>query len=150
MLSKFHFHFVSPICNVNAIVLIALSLLTIDCFKNTHNIKKVHAHTFYFRNLFESNSTIIPIAVMKCLILAILFVAIISLVPAYAQIGPSLTGTCASIGYSTSCCPVNAPNCQATDGNCRCGSNCHTFGDCCSDVSCPSSKQYCNTHSVIV
>ena len=88
--------------------------------------------------LFKSNSTML-IAVLKCLILAILFVAIVSLVPAYTQIGPSPTGTCASIGYSTSCCPRGG-HCQATDGNCGCGSDCHLFSNCCSDVACPSSK----------
>ena len=50
---------------------------------------------------------------------------------------PALTGTCASIGYSTACCPPDR-NCQASDGNCQCGAYCHIHGDCCSDVYCPS------------
>ena len=48
-----------------------------------------------------------------------------------------MSGTCASIGYSNTCCPPRI-NCQATDGNCHCGADCHKFGDCCMDAHCPS------------
>ena len=51
----------------------------------------------------------------------------------------SLAGTCASIGYSTACCPPGA-NCQAADGNCFCGVDCHIYDDCCTDVNCPERK----------
>ncbi len=50
-----------------------------------------------------------------------------------------LTGTCASIGYSTACCPPGAV-CRATDGNCMCSAECHFMGDCCPDVQCPEGK----------
>ena len=69
---------------------------------------------------------------------AMCVIAIVS--SAAAQImQPSLTGTCASIGYATACCPPGA-QCQASDGNCNCGADCHGFGDCCSDVHCPARK----------
>ena len=85
--------------------------------------------------------------IMKWMIPAGVFIAL-SLTPAYAQpplpSTPMLTGTCASIGYSTSCCPQssNRDICQASDGNCNCGHDCHLShnNDCCSDVACPSSK----------
>ena len=77
---------------------------------------------------------------MKWIIVASVFIAA-SLVPIYAQNagGPAITGTCASIGYSTTCCPWGG-NCQASDGNRGCGSDCHVFSECCSDVACPRSK----------
>ena len=56
---------------------------------------------------------------------------------AAAQQNAMLSGTCASIGYSTACCPPDM-NCQAADGNCQCGADCHTLVDCCQDVHCPS------------
>ena len=57
---------------------------------------------------------------------------------------PNYSGTCASIGYSTKCCPPEE-NCQASDGNCRCSTDCHNeyLDDCCEDVFChPGSMQY--------
>ena len=50
---------------------------------------------------------------------------------------PEYSGTCASIGYSTKCCP-SEENCQASDGNCRCSTDCHYeyLDDCCEDVFC--------------
>ena len=75
------------------------------------------------------------------MIFASAFIAV-SLAPAYVQAQlPPVTGTCASIGYSTSCCP-RGTNCQATDGNCRCSDDCHFShnDDCCTDVGCPTSK----------
>ena len=49
----------------------------------------------------------------------------------------TVSGTCASIGYSTSCCPPwRGDDCIATDGDCFCGADCHNFGDCCKDVNC--------------
>ena len=66
-------------------------------------------------------------------------IAVVSAV-ATQQVGqPALTGTCASIGYSTACCPPGA-RCQASDGNCNCGTDCHIFGDCCPDIYCPARK----------
>ena len=56
---------------------------------------------------------------------------------AAAQQSTMLSGTCASIGYSTACCPPGT-NCQAAGGNCQCSADCHIFGDCCQDVNCPS------------
>ena len=52
-------------------------------------------------------------------------------------INPEYSGTCASIGYSTKCCPPGEP-CQASDGNCRCSADCHYeyLKDCCEDVFC--------------
>ena len=50
----------------------------------------------------------------------------------------AVTGTCASIGYDTQCCPPGK-DCEANDGDCRCNADCHNFEDCCSDVHCPSS-----------
>ena len=51
----------------------------------------------------------------------------------------SNTGTCASIGYSTKCCPLGE-NCTITaeDGNCKCDATCHNRNDytCCKDVFC--------------
>ena len=51
----------------------------------------------------------------------------------------SPAGTCASIGYSTACCP-RGQNCQAANGDCFCGADCHVYGDCCTDVYCPARK----------
>lgn len=52
---------------------------------------------------------------------------------------PIVSGTCASIGYSNSCCPLSlGDECQAADGECRCDTNCHVYQDCCEDVHCPS------------
>ena len=48
------------------------------------------------------------------------------------------TGTCASIGYSTKCCPPGE-SCTATNGNCSCDASCHTNQECCKDVFCPES-----------
>ena len=51
------------------------------------------------------------------------------------------SGSCASIGYSTSCCPPSeGDNCKATDGDidCYCNPICHFYGDCCEDVYCPA------------
>ena len=56
----------------------------------------------------------------------------------------AVTGSCASIDYSASCCPPGA-NCQATDGNCFCNANCHVYGDCCDDVYCPESELIVHT-----
>ena len=51
----------------------------------------------------------------------------------------TVLGSCANIGYSTSCCPPwGGDACLATDGSCSCGTDCHIFGDCCEDVHCPS------------
>ena len=52
---------------------------------------------------------------------------------------PIVSGTCASIGYSNSCCPLSlGDECQAADGECRCDTNCHVYQDCCEDVHCPA------------
>ena len=56
-----------------------------------------------------------------------------------AQQTPFPSGTCASIGYSTSCCPPDI-NCQAADGYCQCDESCHLYGDCCQDAHCSSRK----------
>ena len=60
-------------------------------------------------------------------------------------------GTCASIGYSTSCCPPGG-NCQASDGECHCDSNCHLYDDCCPDVHCTAGtiNGLLNKHSSIL
>ena len=76
---------------------------------------------------------------MKWIIVASVFVAA-SLAPIYARPGPpAITGSCASIGHSASCCPRDE-DCQASDGHCVCSDDCHILGDCCSDVACPRSK----------
>lgn len=50
------------------------------------------------------------------------------------------TGTCASIGYSTKCCPPGL-DCTAKDGNCTCDTSCHNHKNlCCKDVFCRQSK----------
>ena len=49
----------------------------------------------------------------------------------------AVSGTCASINYTNSCCPPRR-NCQAADGNCHCGADCHAMGNCCVDAHCPS------------
>ena len=88
---------------------------------------------------------------MSWMIFASTFIAI-SLAPAYVQAQlPPVTGTCASIGCSTSCCPGGA-NCQATDGDRRCGDDCHLIinDDCCSDVACPSRKYAITTFIVTI
>ena len=46
-------------------------------------------------------------------------------------------GTYASINYSNFCCPPRH-NCQAADGICHCGADCHAFNNCCGDAHCPS------------
>ena len=67
-----------------------------------------------------------------------------------AWVWPSLlaaiSGTCASIGYTTRCCPPDE-DCMAVDNSagtdpCYCSSDCHVFGDCCSDIVnvCPRCK----------
>ena len=84
----------------------------------------------------------VELLIMKWIIVASAFAAIVSLVPAYAQQGaPTVSGTCASIGYSTSCCPRGG-NCQASGGTCNCDDACYSVmpNDCCSDVACPRSK----------
>jgi hypothetical protein len=63
----------------------------------------------------------------------------IAIVSSAAAQQPTSTGTCASIGYSTACCPPGA-ECQATDGNCMCSADCRFLGDCCPDVQCPEGK----------
>ena len=84
---------------------------------------------------------------MKWMIFVSVFIAIsLASDSAYAQppMAPILSGTCASIGYSTSCCPQssNRDTCRASDGNCYCGHYCHLShnNDCCLDVACPRSK----------
>ena len=80
---------------------------------------------------------------MNLLMIVVSLLAALSLVPGLVCVqGVPLTGTCVSIGYSTSCCPRQGANCQASDGNCGCGDNCHAFGDCCSDVHCPESNKH--------
>ena len=56
------------------------------------------------------------------------------------------TGTCASIGYTTQCCPPDE-DCTAADNiagteACYCSSDCYIYEDCCSDIVsvCPESK----------
>lgn len=67
--------------------------------------------------------------------------ALVSSAAAQGVMQPTLTGTCASIGYSTACCPPGpVAQCRATDGNCYCGADCHVNGDCCPDAQCPESK----------
>ena len=52
-------------------------------------------------------------------------------------------GSCASIGYSTKCCPSSEEhNCQATNGDCFCNPLCHFYGDCCEDVHCPARNAF--------
>ena len=53
----------------------------------------------------------------------------------------AVSGTCASINHSNSCCPPRQ-NCQAADGNCHCGADCHALGNCCVDAHCPSRKKF--------
>jgi hypothetical protein len=73
---------------------------------------------------------------------SVVFVAV-SLVSIYAQ-PPMATGTCASIGYDTMCCPQspNRNTCRASDGNCFCSHDCYLSHllDCCTDVACARSK----------
>ena len=92
--------------------------------------------------------------IMKWMIIfaSAVFVAV-SLAPAYAQpplppMAPPPSGTCASIGYSMSCCPqsLNRADCRAIDGTCNCGHDCHLDHnrDCCSDIACPRRKYTIN------
>jgi hypothetical protein len=75
-----------------------------------------------------------------------------SLAPANAQppmAGPS--GTCASIGYSDSCCPRDLPReaCRAASpGNCFCSQDCYLShrDDCCMDVACARSNISMHVH----
>ena len=53
----------------------------------------------------------------------------------------TVSGTCASIGYADSCCPPQNDSCKSADGECFCNADCHTYGDCCENVYCPSSKK---------
>ena len=65
-----------------------------------------------------------------CAVLALVF-------SAAAQVIMQPMGTCASIGYSTACCPPGA-QCRATDvGDCHCSADCRLNSDCCLDVQCP-------------
>ena len=107
----------------------------------------VHAHTLASESLaLIMSQKLIEIAVdlliMKWIIFASVLIAV-SLAPVYAQppLPPPVTGTCASIGYDTSCCPRGA-DCRATDGKCNCGDDCYlsNYNDCCSDVGCPRCK----------
>ena len=77
---------------------------------------------------------------MKWMNVASLTIAVF-LAPACGQQAGQTAGTCASIGYSTSCCPQGG-SCVVGSGvnSCGCGSDCHVFNDCCSDVACPRSK----------
>lgn len=69
-----------------------------------------------------------------------LWLAVIAcLVAASSLTTANPSGSCASINYSTKCCPPGG-NCNATDGPCHCGSECHRLEDCCTDVFCPESK----------
>ena len=62
-----------------------------------------------------------------------------NIVTKYCITTNTATGTCASIGYSTSCCPPSEGDaCLATDGDCSCSTDCHIFRDCCEDAHCPS------------
>ena len=76
---------------------------------------------------------------MKCIVVASIIVAAVSLRLAMAQFNgqPPLTGTCASIGYADRCCPPGG-NCQASPGNCRCDASCHFDETCCQDIFCSS------------
>ena len=51
--------------------------------------------------------------------------------------------TCASIGYTTGCCPPDL-ECKATNGDthCYCSADCHNYDDCCTDIVdvCPQSE----------
>ena len=58
-----------------------------------------------------------------------------------------ITGICASIGHSNSCCS-RGTNCRTSDGNCECGDACHVLGECCSDVGSTRSKLLCNTPAI--
>lgn len=62
--------------------------------------------------------------------------------PVY-NLNPNYSGTCASVGYSTKCCPPGE-TCQASDGKCKCGTDCHLehLDDCCGDVFCHPSNNY--------
>ena len=77
---------------------------------------------------------------MKWMIVASLTITVF-LAPAYGQQAGQAAGTCASIDYSTACCPPSE-NCVVGSGSneCGCGSDCHAFDDCCSDAACPRSK----------
>ena len=59
-------------------------------------------------------------------------------------------GSCASIGYSTKCCPLGE-SCVASDGNCECSVTCHNklFNNCCEDVFCRPSNNNVN-HIIII
>ena len=56
------------------------------------------------------------------------------------------TGSCASIGYNTKCCPPYEDEddrdrlCKARDGNCYCDMLCHLSVDCCDDSACNGNK----------
>ena len=58
-------------------------------------------------------------------------------------------GTCASIGYSTKCCPPGE-SCEASDGNCKCSASCRSqyFNNCCEDVFCHPSNN--NVYHIII
>ena len=80
----------------------------------------------------EMNSRVEFAMAVVCAVLALVF-------SAAAQGIMQPTGTCASIGYSTVCCPPGA-QCEATDGDCHCSADCHLKGDCCLDAQCSQSE----------
>ena len=59
------------------------------------------------------------------------------------------SGNCASIGYSTKCCPPGE-SCEASDGNCKCNASCHSqyLNNCCEDVFCHPSNN--NVYHIII
>ena len=72
---------------------------------------------------------------LKFTMAIVCIIALVSSAERAAALSPT-TGSCASIGYSTVCCPPWA-QCEATDGNCHCGADCRFNGDCCPDAQCP-------------
>ena len=52
--------------------------------------------------------------------------------------------TCASIGYSTKCCPPGLQHCTVANGDdnhCSCAGGCHdVYKDCCEDAFCRPSR----------
>ena len=78
---------------------------------------------------------------MKCIVVASIIVAAVSLRLATAQFNgqPPRVGSCVESGYGSQCCPPGG-NCRATgaNSNCFCDARCHIDVDCCEDVHCVS------------
>ena len=77
---------------------------------------------------------------MKCIVVASIIIAAVSVRQATAQFGqPTLVGSCVESGYGSQCCPPDG-NCKATgaNSNCFCDARCRMDGDCCLDAHCDS------------